>query len=526
MSVLIFLIITYILFSITLMKVFEKAGVAPTKALIPGVNFAEMAQLVGRKKIYALWLLFPIVNIFIFVGLCVDLVRSFGKYRFRDSALAVVFAPAIFYMIGKNAEDKYLGPTLNREKEYMEKMEAAKSSGKSHEYKKLVKNNPYHKSQLREWAEAIVFAVFAAAFIRMFLIEAYKIPTTSMEGSLLQGDHLFISKLHYGLRMPQTIAMFPLLHNRIPILNTESYLESPSLSYFRFPAIEKVDNMDMVVFNYPEGDSVYLHPQRAFSVYDTRRNPGLRREIKRLGLPLISRPVDKMDHYVKRCVGIAGDSLQIIDRQLYINGKPAKNPDEMQFQYIVSSPNGIREKSIYDLGVNISDGQKAQNGYYVLPLSERELAAVKALGSDIKTELIPEQGQGNLFPHNEKSKTWTVDNYGPIWIPKKGATVRLTPENLSSYTRVISVYEDNELLVKDGKVFINGEEKTEYTFKLDYYFMIGDNRHNSEDSRVWGYVPETHIVGKPLFIWFSTKHNDMLKNGINWERIFKSTTGL
>lgn len=523
MSILIFCIISYILWSISLMKPFEKAGLKPTLALIPGINFMEMAALVGRKKSYAALLLFPIVNIFIFVGLCIDLARSFGRYDFFSSALALIYSPVLFFLIGRGAAP-YLGPNLVAEQAYLNKMEAAKANGQEQQFEKLVRKNPYHKSVLREWAEAIVFAVFAAAFIRMFLIEAYKIPTTSMEGSLLQGDQLFISKIHYGMRTPKTIAMLPLLHNRIPFLDKESYLESPNIPSFRFPALEKIDNMDLIVFNYPEGDSVYLHPLRAFSIQDRRRNKNIDQEIKRRNLPLITRPVDKRDHYVKRVVGIPGDSLQIINQQLYINGQAARNPEGLQYRYLISSPKGINEKALYDLGINISDGQKG-NGKYVLHLTKVEVEAVQQLDASIKVEPIPQE-KGGLFPHNEEAKNWSTDNYGPIWIPKKGATVQLDATNIEAFRRIITVYEGNDFRIKNGRFYINNKESNSYTFKMDYYFAVGDNRHNSEDSRVWGFIPEDHIVGKPLFIWFSSKHNDLLKNGINWERLFMGTGSL
>ncbi|RMG78660.1 MAG: S26 family signal peptidase, partial [Bacteroidetes bacterium] len=321
MAILIFLFVSYILLSISLMKVFEKAGEPGWKALVPGLNFAVWARLVGHNPLHALWLLFPIVNIFIYAGLCVDLVRSFGKYRFWHSALAVIYAPVMFFMLGKNEEDTYLGPTLLKEKEYYQKIEEARAAGKDRQVRKLEATNPYRKGPVREWTEAIVFAVFAAAFIRMFLIEAYTIPTTSMEGSLKAGDFLFVSKWHYGIRTPRTIVMIPLLHNRIPILNTESYLDEPSLPMYRLPAWETVDRSDPVVFNFPGGDSVYVFPSRTWTVEDFRYNsvgiPQHYRAIKEGRAKLVTRPVDKRDHYIKRCIAVPGDSLEIRDRQVF-----------------------------------------------------------------------------------------------------------------------------------------------------------------------------------------------------------------
>lgn len=525
MTILIFLIVTYILFSITMMKLFEKAGVEGKKALIPGVNFVEMCKLVGHKPSHALWLLFPIVNIFIFVGLCVDLVRSFGKYEFWHTALAVVFSPAIFNMVGNNKDDKYLGPTLIAEKEYRAKLEEAQKTGNNREFQKLQRQNPYVKSQVREWTEAIVFAVFAAAFIRMFLIEAYVIPTSSMEGSLKVGDFLFVSKAHYGIRTPKTVVMFPLLHNRLPFGNAESYLEKPNLPFYRLPALQKVERYDPVVFNFPDGDSVYIFPDRTFSIGDYRRgaiagfNPMYQEAIKTGQVDLVTRPIDKKDHYIKRCIGLPGDSLKVVNRQVFINGEAAKNPSQMQFLTAVKTASGaINLDKMEDIGVNVKESYTNQG---IFPMTEEQRNKIKELVPDATVEIIdyPRQ-EGALFPHDEVNfPGWANDNYGPVYIPKKGATVEISTKNIALYKRVISNYEGNKLEIYGDKILINGQVATNYTFKMDYYWMMGDNRHNSEDSRVWGFVPADHIVGKPLFIWFSTKYGS-IANGINWNRLF------
>ena len=524
MNFLIFIIIFYILLSVSLYKVFEKAGVEPKKALIPGVNFVEWCKLIGRKPTHALWLLFPIVNIFILTGMSVDLVRSFKNYDFKWAAIAVAFPPLAFFLLGKN-EDKYDAPTLIKEKEYFDKVQAAKESDDKYKLKKLLANNPYKKSEAREWVESVVFAVFAAAFIRMFLIEPYVIPTPSMEGSLLVGDFLFVSKAHYGIRPPMTIAMFPLLHNTVPFLGTESYLKKPSLEYNRLPAITPIDNNDPIVFNYPEGDSVYITPGRVFSVHDVRRNPSIAGRVR--GKTLRVRPVDKRDHYVKRCIAKAGDKLEIKDRQVYINDQPAVNPTNLQFQYIVTTPTPLSEKRLNEWNIStdpsIGDVYKMQNNQMILVMSEEQKKKVQSISPDITIKPIPNRpNPKGMFPHDPQiTANWSVDNYGPITIPAAGVTVQLRKDNIALYRRAIKIYENNELEEKGGKFFINGKEATSYTFKQNYYWAMGDNRHNSEDSRAWGYVPEDHIVGKPLFIWFSMKDNQFSK-GINWSRLFSS----
>ncbi len=519
MSILIFFLITYILLSISLYKVFEKANIPSWKAFVPGLNFIEWCGMIGRPKWWAALLLIPVVNFFIYAGMCVDMVRSFGKFGFLDSALAVIYTPISFFLRGR-PEEKYLGPALTDEAAFREKVKQAEASGNSYELKKLMANSPYKKSAGREWAEAIIFAVFAAAFIRMFLIEAYVIPTSSMEGSLLVGDFLFVSKVHYGIRTPMTVAMFPLLHNRLPVVNKESYLESPSLPYFRFPSLTNIKRNDPVVFNYPEGDSVIITPGRNFSYTELKRTGQIPANFN-LKKNLTTRPMDKKDHYIKRCVGIAGDSLQIINRQVYINGQPAKNPSNMQFAYKVQSTNGaVNLSQLEKIGINTTDRQDYKSGNFNMSNSEAE--KVRAMGSDISINHIPSRvhNPNHLFPHDPANYPgWTMDDFGPIYIPKAGATVDINRKSIAMYRRIIGVYEGNKLEEKGGQIYINDKPATTYTFKQNYYWMMGDNRHNSEDSRVWGYVPEDHVVGKPLFIWFSTK-NASIRNGINWSRIF------
>ncbi len=520
MTVLTIFVVSYILMSVSLFFLFPKAGVDGWKGLVPGLNFIEWCKIVGRPSWWAALMLIPVVNFFIYAGLCVDMVRSFGKFGFGSSALAVALTPLSFFPLAFS-DSKYNGPILKEEAEYNNRIKEAIAAGNKAEVLKLNRGNKYSKSWGREWIESIVFAVFAAAFIRMFLIEAYVIPTPSMEGSLLVGDFLFVSKAHYGIRTPQTVAMLPLLHNRVPIVGGESYWEKPSLPYYRFPALESIDNNDPIVFNWPVGDSVYVTASRPYSVAQVNRNPSYASRDAQLAQQMrrkdfITRPTDKKDHYIKRCIAKAGDTLHIRNRQVYINGKKAENPKEMQFLYKVSDMNALSKKKLEELGIVGDD----IGGSYGLYLTDKQFQAVKLAYPNISIEHQPYQSDPTLFPHDKyNSPKWSINNYGPIWIPKAGETVQLTPQNIALYVKIIDDYEGNDYEVKGGQFFINGKAANSYTFKQDYYWAMGDNRHNSEDSRAWGFVPHDHIVGKPLFIWFSTKDGSIF-NGIRWSRIF------
>jgi len=533
-SILIFFLVSYILLSISLYMLFPKAGVPAVKGLIPGVNFMEWCTIIGKPKWFALLLLIPIVGFFIFAEMCTRMVRSFDKLKLSDSAASIIYPPAKFMLMAKDPKTKYVGPIVEREAVYLQKIQDAKDANKSREYKKLTENNPFRKSAGREWVESIFFAVFAAAFIRMFLIEAYVIPTPSMEGSLLVGDFLFVSKAHYGIRTPMTIAMIPLLHNRVPFFGGESYFEKPSLPYFRLKALEGIDNNDPIVFNWPVGDSVYLTNKRSYTVDQVERDKAsylaydkqLRNLVKKK--EIITRPLDKKDHYIKRCLAIGGDSLEIRDRQVYVNGKPLETSENVQYQHFVKFSKTTNINKIFQkLDLYAKDAFTRPNGNNEvgLFLSQKQVDQIKSIDPGAEVNIVPQDaraGGGRLFPHDEKNYPgWTVDNFGPVWIPAKGSTTPLNMKNLSMYRRAITVYEHNELDVKGNQIYINGEKADSYTFKQDYYWAMGDNRHNSEDSRAWGYVPHDHIVGKPLFIWFSTK-NGSIGNGIRWNRLFKS----
>ncbi len=512
MWLLYFLIVGYVILSVGLFFIFKKAGVEAWKGLIPVLNLIEWSKIIGRPAWWPVWLIVPIVNIFIFCGMIIDLVRSFGKLKFFHSFLAVAFGPIYALFLGTNKEDQYMGPILDMEKEYAAKISSAKEKGNERIVKQLELKNPYKKSGGREWVESIIFAVFAAAFIRMFLIEAFVIPTSSMEGSLLVGDFLFVSKAHYGIRTPMTVAMIPLLHNRIPFLNTESYLKKPALSYHRLPKLQEIQRNTPLVFNWPVGDSVYVTPERSWTSEQARRIPYVKNLTR--SAKLIVRPIDKKDHYIKRCVALPGDTLEIIDKQIYINGQASPNPEHMQFEYYLQSPTGqVNTKLLERIGVNLTD-RSSQGSLF---LNNQQAEQLKKEG----LILIPgsRDTKGEAFPYDPEHFQWSFDNFGPLWMPKAGTTVEINQANIELYRRIISVYENNDLEISGEQILINGSPATSYTFKQGYYWAMGDNRHNSEDSRDWGFVPEDHVVGKPLFIWFSTK-NGSIKNGINWNRIF------
>lgn len=529
MSVLIFLLISYVITSIGLFLVFPKANVEAWKGLVPMLNAIEWCKIIGRPKWWAFLLLIPIVNLFIFVGMTIDLAKSFDLKDFKHSIAAFFYSPGLITYIGAKDDVKYNGPALEKEAEYMNQVKEARANGEDRKLKKLYENNPFPKSGLREWVESIAFAVFAAAFIRMFLIEAYVIPTPSMEGSLNVGDFLFVSKVHYGIRTPMTIAMVPLLHNRLPFFNSESYLKSPKLPYYRTKPLTQIKRNDPIVFNWPVGDSVYLTSSRSYTVGQIQRDPLYvqydRELIKAVqNKDIIVRPLDKKDHYIKRCVAIPGDTLEVRDYKLYINGELGFVPEHLQYQYVFSNAGAnINIKKLEDWGIDRTDQWQDGSGESGFFLDQEQVDKVLSMDPRIslRKKIHPNEPK-KLFPFDPKMfPTQSVDNYGPIWIPKKGVTIDITTDNISLYTRIIGVYENNDLEVNGNVVKINGEVATQYTFKQDYYWAMGDNRHNSEDSRAWGFVPHDHIVGKPLFIWFSTK-NGSISNGINWDRIFKS----
>lgn len=407
-------------------------------------------------------------------------------------------------------------------------------------------NNPTLKS-IYDWIDDIIFALVAVYFINLFIFQNYQIPSSSLEKSLLVGDYLFVSKVSYGPRVPNTPLSFPLVQNTLPILNCKSYLDWPSWDYKRVAGLGQIQRNDIVVFNFPAGDTVATLQQNPdyYTLVQMYGREAVRMNKQSFG-EIIYRPVDKRENYVKRCVGLPGDSLSIRNNQVYINGKAAQNPKNMQLNYFVETETPLTETMFRNWGVSRDDympyGQPctvtdpetlsflgfqpnangAYNLVYRFPMTEAMVAQVKKLPSVKKVIVEPEIIGGTMYYPVDYDNGWTRDNYGPIWIPKRGATIELTPENLALYRRCIKNYEHNELEEKDGVVYINGEKATTYTFQYDYYWMMGDNRHNSADSRSWGFVPEDHIVGKPIMIWLSLdKDRSLFDGGIRWNRLFR-----
>ena len=407
------------------------------------------------------------------------------------------------------------------------------------------------------WVDAIVFALGAVYLVNIYFFQNYQIPTSSLEKSLLVGDFLFVSKMSYGPRAPMTPLTMPLTQHTMPVTGTKSYIDWPQWDYKRVKGLGHVKHGDIVVFNYPTGDTVMLNMQ-ATDIYaeaygignehyasilprldslPRREQYEVFRGIYAWGRNYITehpnifgditvRPVDRRENYVKRCVGLPGDTLQIIDRTIYINGQAQAQPENVQFNYYVKTAGMPIPDAMFDeLGVSMDDRVRLNvPGFaYLLPLTDAMVAQLKANTKLIKSiTLEPEMGVSRaLYPQN-LVKQWDRNNYGPIWIPRRGATIKLTWDNLPVYERCITAYEGNTLDVRDDGFYINGQRTDTYTFGMDYYWMMGDNRHNSADSRYWGFVPEDHIVGKPLFVWLSLdKDKGWFEGKIRWDRIFK-----
>ncbi|MBW6533664.1 MAG: signal peptidase I [Mariniphaga sp.] len=390
------------------------------------------------------------------------------------------------------------------------------------------KKNPPDGKQTKvvEWVDAIIFAVIAATFIRMFFIEAYTIPTSSMEKSLLVGDYLFVSKVAYGPKTPNTPISFPFVHNTMPLTRTtKSYAEWIKRPYNRLKGFGDIKNNDVVVFHFPEGDTVALFLQNQ-SYYQLERTYGRERiwnDTRNFG-DVVARPVDKRENYIKRCIGIPGDVIEIVRGQVMVNGQSQKPFEGIQHNYVVrTNGTSINPRALDRLNIAEDDRTVFSSERYVFPLTSENAEKLKEFANVSGVEKLEEQ-PGEWDPHvfpQDKNFPWNVDNFGPLTIPAKGETVQLSMDNLPLYQRIVQVYENNELEVKDNTIYINGEPATSYTFEMDYYWMMGDNRHNSADSRMWGFVPEDHVVGKASFIWLSLDKDKSLLQKIRLKRMFR-----
>ena len=527
----IFILIVQVIHFLGTWKLYVKAGRKAWEAAIPIYNAIVLMQIINRPKWWVILLFIPIINLLMFPVIWVETIRSFGRNSLVESWLVVLTLGFYIYYVNYALDVTY-----------------------------IEERSLHPKTALGEWVSSIVFAVVAATLVHTYFIQPYVIPTGSLEKTLRIGDFLFVSKFHYGARTPMTTVAAPMVHDTIPVLGIRSYLNNPQLPYFRLPGFKKVKRNEIVVFSWP-ADTVRIFFKKEKGV---------------------KKPIDKKSNYVKRCVGVPGDSLAVINGYVYINGQQTVLPDRAmpQYDYMAYSQKGVSSKLLKELGVTdfnrtyvtsqLNQNQFDQISKYLLGsrrgnsgnielitnhlgiptkairsagLSLKEqtdrqrlltitddlaekLNTNAAIDSVVKT-IEPKNKKGyNIFPQ-DNSYAWNNDNFGPIYLPEKGKTVPLNMEVLPVYKKIIKDYEGNTISVNGNQISINGKLTDTYTFKQDYYWMMGDNRDHSEDSRTWGFVPENHIVGTPIFIWMSIDNfRDGWRNWkIRWERVFTTVHG-
>jgi signal peptidase I len=477
----IFFLLVQVVHFIGTWKLYVSAGRKSWEAAIPVYNAIVLLKIIGRPSWWTILLFLPIINLIIFPVIWIETLRSFGKNSTLDKVLGVAtFGLYIAYI----SYTQKLNYTTDRSTE------------------------PINKTA--DTISSLLFAIVVATFVHTYFIQPFTIPTSSLEKTLLVGDFLFVSKVNYGARTPMTTVALPMVHDTIPLTKKKSYLTWPELPYFRLPGFQKVERNDIVVFNWPID-----------TVYKFRDQSGLR----------VDKPIDKKSNYVKRCVGVPGDQFEIKDGIVFVNGKELILPERArpQFSYKVALDGKtpidfeylLQDMDITD-GAGFMDVEK-RDTLFIAALTAANAERLQQIpGITGVQKIISKEVEPGIFPHINK---WNRDNFGPIYIPQQGKTVALNLETLPFYKAIITDYEKNDLKVTGSEIRINGKIATSYTFQQNYYWMMGDNRHNSEDSRYWGYVPENHIVGKPTFIWMSYDSNAKGLKKIRWERLFTTVSG-
>lgn len=477
----IFFLLVQVVHFIGTWKLYVSAGRKAWEAAIPVYNAIVLFKIIGRPTWWTILLFLPIINLILFPVVWIETLGSFGKNSTLDKVLGIAtFGLYIAYV----SYTQKLNYTADRSTE------------------------PVNKTA--DTVSSLLFAIVVATFVHTYFIQPFTIPTSSLEKSLLVGDFLFVSKVNYGARTPMTTVALPMVHDTIPLTKKKSYLNWPQLPYFRIPGFQTVERNDIVVFNWPVD-----------TVYKFRDQSGLR----------VDKPIDKKSNYVKRCVGVPGDQLEIKDGIVFVNGKELILPERAkpQFSYKVALDGKtpidfeylLKDMDITD-GAGFMDAEK-RDTLFIAALTAANAERLQHIpGITGVQKIISKEVEPGIFPHINK---WNRDNFGPIYIPQQGKTVALNVETLPFYKAIITDYEKNDLKVTGAEIRINGKIATSYTFQQNYYWMMGDNRHNSEDSRYWGYVPENHIVGKPIFIWMSWDSNAKGLKKIRWDRLFTTVSG-